>query len=200
MPPFDLHAATAEVARVAARVRDDQLTAPTPSVDTVATLLDHLLGLCLAFTWGAQKQEPPVGGGPGPGSADGSRLDPGWRTELPQRLAALAAAWDDPAAWTGEATVGGVTMPGEVTASVALDEVVMHGWDLAVATGQEFTCDPVSAEVVLAFTAASAAPEAAPMRKGLFGPVVPVPDDAPAFARALGFAGRDPAWRPPTRD
>ena len=26
---------------------------------------------------------------------------------------------------------GGVTMPGEVTGLVALDEVVLHGWDLA---------------------------------------------------------------------
>ena len=196
MPTFTLHPGTAELARVAAQVRDDQLTAPTPCDGTVATLLDHLMGLCLAFTWGAQKQEAPAGG-PGPGTADGSRLDPQWRTELPQRLAALAAAWDVPAAWTGMTTVGGVTMPGEVTASVALDEVVMHGWDLAVATGQQFACDPASAEVVLAFTAASAAPEAASMRDGLFGPVVPVPDEASAFERALGFAGRDPAWRPP---
>ena len=33
-------------------------------------------------------------------------------------------------------------------------------------------------------------------RAGLFGPVVKVPDDAPAFDRVLGLAGRDPGWRP----
>ena len=32
---------------------------------------------------------------------------------------------------------------------------------------------------------------------GLFGPTVAVPDDAPAFHRALGLSGRDPAWRAP---
>ena len=30
--------------------------------------------------------------------------------------------------------------------------------------------------------------------EGLFGPVVPVPDDAPPFDRLLGQTGRDPAW------
>lgn len=41
-------------------------------------------------------------------------------------------------------------------------------------------------------TTASAQPEHAADREGLFGPVVDVPGDAPAFD--LGFAGRDPAW------
>ena len=31
---------------------------------------------------------------------------------------------------------------------------------------------------------------------GQYGPRVPVPDDAPAQDRMLGFIGRDPAWRP----
>ena len=29
-----------------------------------------------------------------------------------------------------------------------------------------------------------------------FAAVVPVPDDAPAFDRALALAGRDPQWKP----
>jgi hypothetical protein len=51
---------------------------------------------------------------------------------------------------------------------------------------------------VLEFTAATAQPENAASREGLLGPVVPVPDDAPAFDRVLGIAGRDPAWTPTT--
>jgi hypothetical protein len=34
------------------------------------------------------------------------------------------------------------------------------------------------------------------MRDGMYGPVVPVADDAPAFDRLLGQTGRDPGWRP----
>ena len=94
--------------------------------------------------------------------------------------------------------VGGNTLPGEVTGLVALDEVVLHGWDLARATGQDFRCDPASAEAVLGFTERTAQPDQAASRTGLFGPVVPVAEDAPTFDRALGFAGRDPAWTPLT--
>ena len=80
---------------------------------------------------------------------------------------------------------------------VALDELVLHGWDLARATGQTYTGDKPSLEAVLAFTAAMSEPENLDSREGLFGPVVEVPEDAPTLDRALGFAGRDPAWTSP---
>jgi len=113
---------------------------------------------------------------------------------LPRRLEALAEAWREPSAWEGLTEAGGVTMPGEVMGVVALDELVLHGWDLARATGQSYEIDPVSAEAVLEFAAETARPEQAHLREGLFGPVVPVPPEAPVFERALGLAGRDPAW------
>ena len=101
-------------------------------------------------------------------------------------------AWREPSAWEGLTEVAGVRMPAPQMAVVALDELVLHGWDLARSTGQSFTCTPANTAAVLEFTHASAQPDRA--RDGLFGPVVDVPADAPAFDRALGFAGRDPAW------
>ena len=77
---------------------------------------------------------------------------------------------------------------------MALIEVVLHGWDLARATGQHHEPDPADVATILGFLEVSASAEGTP---GLFGPVVPVPDDAPAFDRALGLSGRDPGWRPP---
>lgn len=65
---------------------------------------------------------------------------------------------------------GGVTMPAEQMGVVALDELVLHGWDLARATGQSSSCDSASTAAVLAFTKASAQPEEADNREGLFGP------------------------------
>jgi uncharacterized protein (TIGR03086 family) len=156
-------------------------------------LLDHIDGLSLAFTLAAA-QTPPEGGSRGP-SADASRLGPDWRTRIPQRLGALGDAWKNEAAWSGMTEAGGVHMPGEVAGLVTLDEVVVHGWDVAVSSGQSFTCHPDLLEATYGFVRQSVAenPDGTP---GLFGPPVPVPDDAPRLDRLIGLTGRDPAWRP----
>jgi uncharacterized protein (TIGR03086 family) len=193
---LDLGPAAGQVIGLLEGVTDDKLADPTPCEGTpVAALLDHFMGLSLAFTWAARKATPAESGPP---HAAAEHLDPDWRTVLPRRLDELTRAWREPAAWEGMTEAGGVTMPAEVTGRVALDELVLHGWDLARATGQPFQCDPVSTEAVLAFTEESARPENVASRTGLFGPVVDVPEDASAFDRALGFAGRDPAWSQPT--
>jgi uncharacterized protein (TIGR03086 family) len=194
---LDLDPAAREVIRLLDGVAADHLTGPTPCAGTsVAALLDHLMGLSLAFTWAARKAPPAQGGGPGPGRPTAAHLDPEWRTVLPRRLGELVEAWRDPAAWDGATEAGGVRMPAERMGVVALDELVLHGWDLARATGQPFQCDSASTAAVLAFTTDSARPENLANREGLFGSVVDVSEDAPAFDRALGFAGRDPAWIP----
>jgi uncharacterized protein (TIGR03086 family) len=195
MPMIDLGPAAREVTRLLDGVRDDQLADPTPCTDCqVAALLDHLMGLSLAFTWAARKTPAP--GGPPPRPA-AENLDPKWRIELPRLLEDLVAAWRDPRAWEGVTEAGGVRMPAEQMGVVVLDELVLHGWDLARGTGRPFNCDPDHAAAIFAFTEAATRPEHADARAGLFGPVVPVPEDAPLFDRALGYAGRDPGWTPP---
>jgi uncharacterized protein (TIGR03086 family) len=188
---LDLTRQAAEVARVVAGVRDDQLTDPTPCAGTpVAAMLDHLVGLTVAFRLGAEKS--PVAGGP---SADADHLPADWRERLPAQLDALVAAWAQPSAWEGTTEVGGVQMPAAAMGVVAANEVLVHGWDLAVATGQRYEADPVTAEACLEFGTgfAAGAPEA---RDAIYGPVVPVPPDASVFDRLLGQTGRDPSWRP----
>ncbi len=187
---LDLGPAADEVARVVAGVRDDQLDDPTPCGGTsVAGLLDHLVGLTLAFRHSAEKT--PL---PSTASASADALASDWRTRLPAQLAELAEAWRAPSAWEGIAAAGGVEMPAPMMATVALDELVVHGWDLAAGTGQPYSVSDADAEACMAF--AGAVGESAEEREGLYGPRVAVPDDAPALDRLLGLTGRDPGWRP----
>ena len=191
---LDLTPATAALTRVTAGVRDDQLGLPTPcGGSTVADLLDHVDGLSVAFRAAASKE--PLEVASSTPSADGSRLSGDWRTRIAERLDALADAWRDPVAWTGTTQAGGVDLPGEVAGLVALDEVVVHGWDIAVATGQQLDCEPAVLEGAYAFVSAAVA-ESPGGTPGLFGPPVPVPEDAPLLDRLLGLAGRDPRWSP----
>ena len=189
----DLASAATEVARIVTGVKDDQLTDPTPCTGTsVGGMLDHLLGLTVAFHMAAEKQRPE--GGP---SADAANLASDWRTRLPAQLERLATAWRAPGAWDGMTEAGGVQMPASAMGVVALNEVLVHGWDLAAATGQSYRPDPASVQACLEMVGDRTDTTDEP--EGLFGPVVPVPDDAPAFDRLLGRTGRDPRWTPPSR-
>jgi uncharacterized protein (TIGR03086 family) len=142
--------------------------------------------LASAFTAAARKDfgeltdTPPVEGAP---------LEDDWRTAYPARLAELAAAWQDPAAWEGMSRAGGVDFPGEVGGMIALTEVVIHGWDVAAATGQDYDVDAATLDAVLPHVTAIAAEGPT---EGLFGPAVPVADDAPGLDRVIALSGRDP--------
>ncbi|MDN3021118.1 TIGR03086 family metal-binding protein [Streptomyces sp. S.PB5] len=189
---LDLGPQTRILARLAEAVGDGQLADPTPCPDlAVRNLLGHLLGLTIAFRDAARKDfGPTTNTGPGATVPD---IAPGWREELPKVLDELAEAWRDPSAWTGMTRAGGVDLPGEVAGAVAIDELVVHGWDLARATGLPYKPDPAALQVCHDFLLAAA--EDDDRGDGIFGPVVPVPDDAPLLDRAVGLSGRDPEWR-----
>jgi uncharacterized protein (TIGR03086 family) len=190
---LDLTPATETLAGVVSGIGDEQLGAPTPCRGaTVADLLDHIDGLSLAFTAAAAKD---LTAGRQPPSADGSRLGTDWRTRIPGRLTRLASAWRDDAAWAGMTRVGGVDLPGEIAAAVAIDELVVHCWDLAMAAGLSFACDETMLSAAYGFAQAAVARDPGGSA-GLFGPPVAVPDDAELLDRLLGLTGRDPAWRP----
>ncbi|MFE8959960.1 TIGR03086 family metal-binding protein [Streptomyces iakyrus] len=188
----DLGPQAEELARLVAGVTDEQLSGPTPCPEyEVRHLLGHLAGLAAAFRDAGRK----VLGSTTDTSPDSALpgLTPGWREELPKVLAELAEAWRDPAARTGMTRAGGVDLPGEVAGLVATDELVIHGWDLARATGQRYEPDPDALRVCHDFLAASVDD---PGRGAIFGPVVPVGPEASLLARAVGLSGRDPEWAP----
>ncbi len=192
----DLGPAAHGVATVAGAVTDDDLDRPTPCPEyAVRDLVAHLLGLSLAFRdAGAKAGASTQDSAPGP-----APLEDAWRALLPERLTALVAAWRSPDAWEGTTRAGGVDMPAAILGKVAVNELVIHGWDLARATGQEFTGDPASVEAALDFVSATVEPSGAAARQGIFGPIVEIEPTAPQLDRLLGLSGRDPGWAPPGR-
>jgi uncharacterized protein (TIGR03086 family) len=197
MELIDLGPATATMRRLVLGTRDEQLTDPTPCPDyTVGDLVQHIGGLTLAFTGAAHKR--PVPGAPsGGGTGDASQLETGWRLLIARDLEVLTESWRNPTAYEGLTMAGPVEMPGGEAAKVALNEVVVHGWDLAVATGQQYVGDPTALRICADFAASFPAPDPADQADGPFGTPVEVPDDAPLLHRLLGLMGRHASWRAP---
>ena len=193
MSTLDLRPSVRATAAVVAAVPDDRLTGSTPCPDwSVADLLDHLGGLAVAFTMSARKQPLDMTGGP---VVDGSRLEPGWRDRIVAALHELGEAWaTTPGAFEGRTEAGPVEMAAGEAALVGLNEVVVHGWDLAAATGTPYDADPTAVATCRGFVESFAPADAT--AEGLFGPRVEVPDDAPDLDRLLAAAGRRPDWTP----
>jgi uncharacterized protein (TIGR03086 family) len=110
-----------------------------------------------------------------------------YRAQLDRAL----AAWAEPAVWDRELDVMGAKTPAADVGALIIAEMVLHGWDLAAATGQDYTVSDRAAEA--AFGAVEANAELFRQYKGFADPV-PVADDAPVLDRVLALSGRDPAW------
>jgi uncharacterized protein (TIGR03086 family) len=188
---LDLWPAADQMAAIVVNIREEQLADPTPcDRRSVADLLNHVHGLSLAFRDAAVKNFGPTTSTPP--AADGAELPGDWRYSIQVQLAELAEAWRAPAAWQGETMAGGLTMPAEVTGLVVNNELVLHAWDLARATGQPYEAHPANLEASWQFVVNT--PDEPEAREGLFGPRLPIPDDAPLLDRTLAYAGRDPNW------
>src|SRR5262249_36710268 len=111
--------------------------------------------------------------------------------------AGLGSAWAAPAAWDGATQVGGVDLPGGIAGLIALNEIVLHGWDLATATGQPYDQDPATLQACLDALLALYPADQPERRKGIFGPPVDAPDAASLLDRNVAFSGREPGWSGP---
>jgi len=179
----------------AVEVADGNLGRPTPCQDyDVAALRHHVLGWLQFFA--AALNDP-----------DGvtERIDPeSWVLEaeieppaaIVERAGAeIAAAVDDGVAGR-LVTMSQARMAGDGVLAMALGEYLVHGWDLAIATGRDWAPagNDEAAETALAFLQGTVAPEYRGPDSGFFGHEVEAPEGASAFERLLCFAGRQPGW------
>ena len=142
----------------------------------------------------AAHKQIPEDGSPPP-RADGSRFGDDWRRRITDGLARLAEVWRDLVAWSGMTEVGGVPVPGEVCGLIAVNEIVVHAWDIAVSTGQRYDVERMHVEAARQFVQSNVDQNPDGV-EGLFGPAVAVPGDASPLDQLLGLTGRDPSWQP----
>jgi uncharacterized protein (TIGR03086 family) len=192
---MDLKPAACRMTDLIGGVSESQLAAPTPCPDyTVGDLLDHIGACAVAFTAAAQKDRAALEGRPAPGNA--SNLGAGWQTRIPDDLGGMADAWSSLDAWTGMTRIGGSDTPGEIAGGIGLEELVVHGWDLARASGQTFSCDETTLAAVHGVLLQFQTPGKDVDPGSPFGKVVEIAPDAPLLDQVIALSGRDPSWSP----
>ncbi|MEV4560361.1 TIGR03086 family metal-binding protein [Kitasatospora sp. NPDC049285] len=169
-------------AGAAAAVPADRLAAATPCERfTVAELLEHIGGI-LADSERAAARVPRGEASSAAGSAP---------AEVAAGAERAAAAWLRPEAMEGETEFGPGLMPSSLAAAVTLQELAIHGWDLARATDRPYPVGEEAGAVLLGVVEQLAEQARA---TGGYGEPVAAPDGASAFERALALSGRDARW------
>ncbi|MDX3311404.1 TIGR03086 family metal-binding protein [Streptomyces sp. NPDC054884] len=185
-----LSACAAEAARVARGVPAEGLNDPTHCPGwTLRTLVDHWV---LYTSHGLEHRALRK---PLPDELTGRDFtaDPHWANAYAEQLDRAVTAWADPAVWEGEIDLGAAAMPAAEVVSLIIKETALHGWDVAVATGQEFRLPDDVARFVLDVVERHG--DLYRRYEG-FAQAVPVAQDAPVFERALAASGRDPRQGP----
>ncbi|WP_084316913.1 TIGR03086 family metal-binding protein [Actinospica robiniae] len=182
--------AAAAVAAIARTISDDQLANKTPCTQyDVRALINHLLFWGPSLAGAGRKESVPQ---PAAAESEVDLADGDWRGSLLALLDELTSSWAPPSAWEGETSMGSPQMlPASVMGDMIVGELAVHGWDLAVATGQRLE---LPGDLLAHLREAMLAGVAQGREMGLYGPEVAVPADAPTLDRILGLTGRDPAW------
>jgi uncharacterized protein (TIGR03086 family) len=184
---IDLNPACQRMAEVLARVTDDQLTGPSPCAEyTVADLVDHVDQVARGFAATALGQLPDVDAND-TDSQEAAHSRAGWRDDVAQHVRALGKAWDEPGAWEGSTHVAGLELTNELWGKIALTELVVHGWDIAKATGQSFDLPEHTLRACLDHVAEFVPNAPVP---ALWGPPVSVAPDASLLDRIVAITGR----------
>lgn len=174
---------------IVAGVREEDLHEATPCAEwDVAMLLDHLIAELDVFNRVSSGEPLDLVADIDPKAPDNAGN--GW-PDPTERFARLAAEsrdiWSRPGALEQSYKTSRSEVPGGALIMISLIDTLVHGWDLAKATGQSTGMPEDAAEAALAFTTKMMKDK----RIG-FGDPVPVPDDASVTDRLVGWLGRQP--------
>jgi uncharacterized protein (TIGR03086 family) len=150
-------------------------TTPCPGW-TVADLVGHVVTGNHLFAAALEGGDPPPSGEPRPAA-------------YRESATALRSAFVRPGALERDVSIPAGTMPAAVALHIRITELLVHGWDLARATGRSTAVLPDDlAARELEFT--RGALDRLPPGRSPFAPPQPAPDDAPAIDRLAALLGR----------
>jgi uncharacterized protein (TIGR03086 family) len=179
--PEQLAAAAEVTGQVIDAVSDDQWGLPTPCDDwTVRDLVEHVVAGNDGFTAALHGQAT----APGATAERAGDLASQFRRSVRE----LLHAFRQPGTLERMVSVPFGTVPGAVALHLRITELLVHGWDLARATGQAVAFPEEVAEQELAFSR-RALGDVPPGRRP-FAPPEPVADDAAAIDRLAACLGR----------
>jgi uncharacterized protein (TIGR03086 family) len=118
---------------------------------------------------------------------DGDQLGANPQETYERSAEAAAAAFEASGALEAPCAVSYGPVPGSVYAGHRFIDVLIHGWDLAIATAQDPTLNPALVEACWK----ESEPQAEMLRgSGMFGDLVVAPPDADLQTRLLAVLGR----------
>jgi uncharacterized protein (TIGR03086 family) len=170
---------------IVAKVAPDQLGEPTPCSDfDVRALLNHMIGGNYRFVRIA-RGEP---GEAAPSTGDFVERDPS--TPYRESATAVSQAWSDPALLDTTVQLPFGDFPGAFALGIHTVETIVHGWDLAKATGQPTELEDELYEVAWNNSKDIDDSFRGPGRP--FGPPVTAAPGASNTERLMAWLGRQP--------
>lgn len=182
-PVSQLSLAIDTTGQVIAAVDATQWAGATPCTEwTVSDVVRHLVAGNYGFAKAVDGQERPTVDEAAPADADllAAFRDSG---------AALVEAFSRPGALERIVAIPVGQVPGAVALHLRITEILVHGWDVATATGQEADFPGDLAEAELTFSRGMLGK--LPPGRTPFAPPQTVSQDAPAIQRLVACLGRD---------
>jgi uncharacterized protein (TIGR03086 family) len=167
---------------VAAGIMPDDLDARTPCVDfTVRGVLGHMIGGATQFAAAFRGESPPD---VSPDVAEGADVV----ARAGSALAGLMEAIRSPGALERTVAAPFGEVPGDTFARFVVLDGLVHGWDMAVATGQRYEPSDTFVAEVDAFARQAISP--AMRDDGMFAGASEPADGATPIERLAAFTGR----------
>jgi uncharacterized protein (TIGR03086 family) len=186
-PIAQLARALDQTGAIISRARPDQASLPTPCRSwNVRALVNHVALDVQHFTATASGEKWE--------KSDDDVIGEDWAGAYRRASDGLLAAWQREGVLDRTLTLPFGDVPATWSVGQQIADLVVHGWDIAKATGQSTDLDPELGQLALDWSRENLKPQFRGDEESgqVFGLEVPVPEDAPLHDRLAGFFGRNP--------